>query len=360
MRDFAPTWLCPEPADRERLLEVDEHLRSAQTGFWAALSVALLAFIPRYGFAPLAPLLAAVAGAALMRRFATGRVAPEYVIAGIAVSSQAMLAIGIGMSGGASSPGLPLMLLAATLTPARFKGRGMVVLLGVAVALMVIPSVVVDPHALIASPELLVACICGMIGLAPIVAALSGSERERRAEATLDPLTGLPNRRALDARLPVMARDAQTRGAVVALMTCDLDHFKVINDTHGHVRGDRVLQAVADTLRGAVRGSDNAYRWGGEEFVVVALVANESAARHAAERVRTQVAGANFDGLALTLSIGVAVIRTAAELKDAFVAADAALYRAKALGRNRVVVAGDAADGELIELPSDGAAARRA
>lgn len=358
MREFAPTWLCPDLEARERLLEVDERLRPAQLPFWAAMSIALVAFVPRYGVWPLIPLLAATIVAGPLRRLLLFRVPPEFVIAGAAVFSQAMLAIGIGLTGGATSPALPVMLIAATLIPARFSGRGMWILLGVALALMLVPAVIADPAGLVAYPELLVACTCGMLGMAPLVAALTGAERRHRAEAARDALTGLPNRRALETRFAALVRAAQARGAHVALLTCDIDHFKAVNDTHGHVRGDRVLQAFAALLGATVRDGDCVCRWGGEEFVIATLVPHEAAGRQAAERLRLRVAEAGCDDLPLTVSVGVALVAPGQALDEVFDRADAALYRAKALGRNRVVVDGDELDADLIELPAGRRAGR--
>lgn len=353
MREFAPTWLCPDLEARERLLEVDERLRPAQLPFWATMSVALIAFVPRYGAWPLIPLLAATIVAGPLRSLLLFRLPPEFVIAGAAVFSQAMLAIGIGLTGGATSPALPVMLIAATLIPARFSGRGMWILLGVALALMIVPALIADPAGLVAYPELLVACTCGMLGMAPLVAALTGSERQHRAEAAHDPLTGLPNRRALETRFAALVRSAHARGAHVAVLTCDIDHFKAVNDTHGHVRGDRVLQAFAGLLTATMRDGDCVCRWGGEEFVIATLVPHEPAARQAAERLRRRVADHGFDDLPLTVSIGVALVAPGEALQEVFDRSDAALYRAKALGRDRVMVDGDELAGDLIALPAD-------
>lgn len=357
MREFAPTWLCPDLEARERLLEVDERLRPAQTPFWVAMLVALLAFIPRYGLWPLVPLLVAAGVGGPVRNALISRIPPEYVIAGVAAFSQAMLGIGIGLTGGAASPAIPVMLVAATLIPARFSGRGMWALLGVALACMVVPALIADPAGLVRSPELLVASICGMLGMAPLVATLTGSDRHHRAEAARDALTGLPNRRALESRFPGLVRAAQARGARVALLTCDIDHFKSVNDTHGHVRGDRVLKAFAEMLDGAVRDGDCICRWGGEEFVLATVVPHEPAARQAAERLRRGVADRGFDELPLTISIGVALVEAGHGLQEAFDQADAALYRAKAMGRNRVVLASDELSADLISLPEGRGAA---
>jgi two-component system, cell cycle response regulator len=130
----------------------------------------------------------------------------------------------------------------------------------------------------------------------------------------------------------------------VALLMIDLDHFKRVNDTHGHLVGDAVLRDVADLLLSGVRGSDFVGRFGGEEFLVVLPDTDDDGAASFAERIRERVDAHDFPGrdgappLRMTASIGVATFPAALieSVEDLFARADAALYRAKADGRNRV------------------------
>jgi diguanylate cyclase (GGDEF)-like protein len=166
-----------------------------------------------------------------------------------------------------------------------------------------------------------------------------------RAEATHDALTGLWNRRGvlaiLSAELERAARERSPLAAVVA----DLDHFKAINDTRGHLAGDEVLREVGRRLRLAVRPYDGIGRLGGEEFLVVLPGVSTQAAAEIAERVRAAVADTPIaipgGEVTVTLSAGVAV--TPGGLVDPdplLAAADGGLYEAKRGGRNRVVAAG--------------------
>jgi diguanylate cyclase (GGDEF)-like protein len=159
------------------------------------------------------------------------------------------------------------------------------------------------------------------------------------ADTRRDPLTGLGNRRAVDHHLPALLRDAAAAGRPVTLAILDLDHFKQINDRHGHLVGDRVLVSVAQLLRDGVRQADLVARIGGEEFLAVLPDADESRALEICERIRQQVAGHDWavvaPGLAVTLSAGLASAPPYDETALA-TRADQALYRAKALGRNRV------------------------
>jgi diguanylate cyclase (GGDEF)-like protein len=166
---------------------------------------------------------------------------------------------------------------------------------------------------------------------------------ETQTLTRLDPLTGLFNRRFLVEQAPRLWRQARRDGTRVAAMMLDLDHFKRLNDAHGHAAGDAVLRAVAGSLGTAVRPSDILARTGGEELVVLGLVGDADEAAHLAERLRTAVAGSRTpDGHAVTASIGIALVRPVDgepptdalwRLVDR---ADAAMYEAKQQGRDRV------------------------
>lgn len=161
------------------------------------------------------------------------------------------------------------------------------------------------------------------------------------ADTRRDPLTGLGNRRALEHHLPALLRDTAAGGRPVTLAILDLDHFKLINDRHGHLVGDRVLVALAQLLRDCVRQADLVARIGGEEFLAVLPNADETRAREVCERIRQRIAGHDWaavaPGLAVTLSAGLASAPPYDETALA-TRADQALYRAKALGRDRVEV----------------------
>jgi two-component system cell cycle response regulator len=157
--------------------------------------------------------------------------------------------------------------------------------------------------------------------------------------AVTDGLTGLRNRRYITRHL-----EGLLRAGSVALLMLDVDRFKAVNDTYGHAAGDQVLQDVALRMRQHLRAVDVVARFGGEEFVVAMASADEDEAVQVAERLReslldTPVALGQQRSLAITASIGVAVSRAGDTLDDLTSAADAALYRAKANGRNRVEVA---------------------
>ncbi len=160
--------------------------------------------------------------------------------------------------------------------------------------------------------------------------------------AALDPLTGLPNRRSLDAHLERELASARRDGRPLSLAMMDIDHFKTINDTYGHPAGDRVLTDLAAILRSVARGSEMVARIGGEEFVWVLPNTCTADAFTVAERARRAVADHDF-GLVgrVTISIGLCSTTDIADTA-LMTAADQALYRAKSSGRNTVTSHGDA------------------
>jgi len=162
--------------------------------------------------------------------------------------------------------------------------------------------------------------------------------------AITDALTGLHNRRYMETHLGTLVEQAAQRGKPLAALVLDIDHFKSINDTHGHDAGDDVLREFALRIRRSIRNIDLACRFGGEEFVVVMPDTDMAVAAAVAERLRRRVAGEPFPIqrgttlLNVTLSIGIAALGGAEDTAAAMLKrADQALYRAKRDGRNRVV-----------------------
>jgi len=155
--------------------------------------------------------------------------------------------------------------------------------------------------------------------------------------AVSDPLTGLRNRRFVQHHL-----EAALRAGDVSVMMIDVDRFKAINDGHGHAGGDIVLREVADRLRSQLRAADVVARYGGEEFLVVLADAPPEEAVAIAERLRAALEGTSIPTgqgeASVTVSIGLAITPVGVSASEAVASADMALYRAKALGRNRVEV----------------------
>ncbi|MEO1330163.1 MAG: PleD family two-component system response regulator [Pseudomonadota bacterium] len=165
--------------------------------------------------------------------------------------------------------------------------------------------------------------------------------------ALTDPLTGLYNRRYVDQHLGRQIEHSRASNQPLSVMLLDLDHFKRVNDEHGHAAGDAVLVEFAQRMRQCVRGVDLIARQGGEEFMIAMPETDAEAAMIAAERVRVAVAEAPFlvgsDGAAptplkVTVSIGVATLRDGENAATVIQRADVALYRSKSEGRNRATL----------------------
>jgi diguanylate cyclase (GGDEF)-like protein len=156
------------------------------------------------------------------------------------------------------------------------------------------------------------------------------------AQALQDPLTGLPNRRALDLRLREISTSANGQPCAIALI--DLDRFKAVNDARSHAAGDAVLRAVASSLRTALRAQDLVVRYGGDEFVVVLPATTLPVAQAVLTRATQAVAELPVDtGAGVTMSVGVVRMPPAGSPDAALADADAAMYRAKRAGGNRVL-----------------------
>lgn len=159
-------------------------------------------------------------------------------------------------------------------------------------------------------------------------------------DAHEDALTGLHNRRRIDRELPLLLAQMREQGRPLQVAVLDVDHFKQVNDCHGHAVGDEVLRQVARLLGERLRARDIAARLGGEEFLVALVDTQRDAGFEICERLRLAVQQHDWsqqaDGLAVTCSIGVAELRDGDDLATLTERADAALYRAKRDGRNRV------------------------
>ena len=263
---------------------------------------------------------------------------PERVIACSLLWTALVIAGAVATTGGPMSPLLPWVAIPGALAAGRFRPH--VVLVGAAITVMIMAAATfgVNPQETLHHPVLLLVTAALLVNVVATVSAITSAEIEHRAEASIDPLTGLMNRTALGLRFIELTEQASRSNSSVALIVCDLDRFKEVNDAHGHERGDRVLRETANTMRSALRSFELIYRYGGEEFVVILPGATLGDAGRTAERVRVAVAAARPGALSMTLSAGVsATVGSATDLVTLFNAADKALYQAKREGRNRVM-----------------------
>ncbi len=185
-------------------------------------------------------------------------------------------------------------------------------------------------------------------GLGLVTELLHRERRVAREQALTDPLTGLPNRRHAEVFLAAAVGAARSTGAPLAVVAFDLDRFKWLNDTHGHAAGDDVLRAFASVLEGSRNPRWLFARVGGEEFLGILTQTTLEEAVRFAESARASLSGLDLRWQPITASAGVAALDRARDGRELLEAADAALYRAKELGRDRVEVADRPAPRETI------------
>lgn len=216
------------------------------------------------------------------------------------------------------------------------------------VPLLVLPAGVEVPPLRYAGTLMvhLFAAAASLAQLGFLAIVLRDRERKFRGLSSRDPLTGLANRRILVERIDEAWSRAQRHHEPLAVAVVDVDHFKRVNDSHGHQTGDQVLKHVAQVLRTSLRNEDTVGRWGGEEFLILLPLQGLVSAKAALERCRVRIQGEpvqSEDGRAVrvTASFGLAAFPGcgADSMQGLLAAADAALYRAKRGGRNRVDVA---------------------
>jgi diguanylate cyclase (GGDEF)-like protein len=333
------SWLIGDVMDRERMLDMDRLVAPVRQKSFAVIAIALLLCGPWLGWWTI--LLLGVAG--ILFRLADHvieRVSrPEYLLFAAWAGSQIMIALAVALTGGPRSPAMAWFAIPIVTLSARFPARGVILGLGVTVVLMVAVAFGVDAHAVIDKPPLLIMPLALTIAVAILSTALMRSDVVHRSEAVIDQLTGMLNRNSLNDRTYELAQQSERTGHPIGLIVGDLDHFKSVNDNHGHATGDAVLQDVAYLLRKQLRAFDLAYRIGGEEFLVLLPGSDVEQSAEMAERLRRGIEAETVGGgLHVTMSFGVAASRlnTTFNFKTVCAEADAALYEAKREGRNVV------------------------
>lgn len=171
---------------------------------------------------------------------------------------------------------------------------------------------------------------------------LSEKLKETQSKVVIDSLTRILNRSAYDMRIAQTIHSFHRSGNPVCLIIIDIDNFKIFNDTHGHKAGDKVLCSIAATMKNSIRASDQIFRYGGEEFVVLLYDSTYEIGVRVAEKIRSEVKRDFFvyqeKELKVTISLGVAVLHEGDTEESVFERADKAMYEAKRNGRDRVEV----------------------
>jgi diguanylate cyclase (GGDEF)-like protein len=335
------SWLCRDETQRERVLDMEQRLKPVRAAAFGLMALALVAVGPWIGWWPLGMLAVTVVAFLLVDRALDGVRRPELWIGAVWAGSQVTIATAIALTGGPLSPAVSWLAIPVVTLSARFDRRGVFAGVAFTALLVVVVTVVRDPQVVATAPQFVVFPLALLAGIAILSTALMASDIHHRSESVIDGLTGMLNRRALDARLRELSAQAELTGEPIGVVIGDLDHFKRINDDHGHAAGDAVLVDTAYALRKELRAFDLAYRMGGEEFLIVLPGATLAESAGLAERLRSAVSLEPRYGQLVTMSFGVACSSGGRfDPAEVIAAADGALYNAKAGGRNRVAVAG--------------------
>jgi diguanylate cyclase (GGDEF)-like protein len=333
------SWLIRDGMDRERMLDMDARLQPVRRLSLGILAGSLAIMGPWLGWWTLVPVVAPAGFFAAADKWTRRAKRPEYFMFASWVCTQVVLAISVALTGAAKVPTMAWFAIALVTLASRFSNRGIAAGIGVTFVLMCAVAFGVNAQAVIDYPPLIIAPAALLVTVAMFSMALMRSDVEHRGRAVVDELTGMLNRAALSSRVEELAQQSSVTGLGVGMIVADIDHFKHINDTHGHSSGDAVLKDVAYLMRKQLRAFDLAYRLGGEEFLVLLPGADRAQAMSVAELLREAIERDPIGGgIDVTISCGVAASLPDSRFvyEDVFAEADAALYEAKRGGRNRV------------------------
>ncbi len=335
-----------EGVDRRRLAERAGEIDRVMAGVSVLVGAVLLAtaiFRDPWALVPLAALLLGLALGPLAIRQGTS---PEYAELAVSLEVTVAMAAAAGLTGGTSSPLVFLFPIGVVMNALRAGPRSIVISSVATVVVFVGVSLLSDATAVLgeALPMLAVLAMQAGVTIGSIV--LAEAEIGHRRASFVDPLTGVLNRQGLEARFEELRRQAVVSAAPITLILLDLDHFKRINDHHGHGVGDRLLREVATEIRRSLGRFELLYRVGGEEFLIVLPEVTEREGRRIAERLRGAIEELGLaTGIGVTASLGVSGARGAEiDFEELCGRADRALYRAKREGRDRVAVGGTEAE----------------
>jgi diguanylate cyclase (GGDEF)-like protein len=302
---------------------------------------------------PLITLAAAMAiGPLAVRRGAE----PEYAELFFSLCITIAMAVAAGVTGGASSPIVFLLPIGVVMNALRAGPVSVALCSLVTAVVFLAASLLDDAHAILSDPLPMVSIGVMQLGVTIASIVLAKAEIGHRRASIVDPLTGLLNRHGLPDRFEELRQQALVSAAPITLVLFDLDHFKHVNDVHGHDAGDRLLQDVAGVVRRTLRRFELVYRIGGEEFLILLPGIAEREGEGVAEELRLAIGGlAPGTGLGVTASFGVSGTDGAEiDFEGLYRRADQALYRAKRGGRDRVNVSGTPARNAVGEQSSSG------
>lgn len=263
---------------------------------------------------------------------------PEYIEVAVGLGLTTAMATAAGLTGGSSSPIVFLFPIGVVMNAVRAGPVSVTLCAVVTIVVFFAASLVGNAGAALSHPlpMLSIAAMQAAVTIASI--ALARAELSHRRASNVDPLTGLLNRQGLAKRFEELRHQALITAAPITLVLFDLDHFKSVNDLHGHDAGDRLLVEVANAIRGTLRRFELVYRIGGEEFLILLPGMAEWEGESIAEGLRRTIGGLErATGFGVTASFGVSGAEGAGiDFEVLYRRADEALYRAKRGGRDRV------------------------
>ncbi len=336
----ASSWLCRGDFDRDRMLDMEERVRPVRRRTFAILAVAIAVVAPSLGWWPLLFLIPASLFFGAADHFMPRLKRPEFLMFAAWIGSEITIAGAVWIEGGPSVAAISWLAIPVITLSSRFSMRGVVAGVIIASVMVLVVGFGADAHAVTSNPDLVIAPLALILSVAVLSTPLMRSDIQHRSDAVIDQLTGMLNRKALSARAAELAQQSEITGEPVGVIVGDLDHFKRVNDTHGHSVGDVVLKEVAYVLRKQLRAFDLAYRLGGEEFLILVPGSDLEHTAALAERLREAIAAEPIAGVTVTMSFGAGASERDErfQYQSVFARADAALYAAKGNGRDRVCV----------------------
>jgi diguanylate cyclase (GGDEF)-like protein len=335
---FVQLLSCRDDAERGRLLDLSRRLRPMERRGSVLFLAAAAIGAPTFGLLAALPAIPGLAMFWGMQTRLDRFRRPELALLSCLVVLEVGLGISLGIAHGPRVFLLPLLIMPVLLASVVFPVRvaALVTIFGTQVLIAV--ALIFDLSAIREMPFALLYPLAVMVAGSGIAMVVAGLDVSTRGTAIVDPLTELPNRMALRARVAELEHQSRVARRPIALIVGDPDRFKVINDERGHATGDAVLRELAARMRANLPSGASVYRLGGEEFVVLVSDADVGVGASVAEQMRDAIGNRAIEGLGVRMSFGVAANDAGEpfEFSQLFGQADRALYEAKHAGGNRV------------------------
>jgi diguanylate cyclase (GGDEF)-like protein len=336
---------APILVSRQRLVERAgraDRTVFAVAGLVLAILVATAVVRSAWALLPLFTLVGAVAVGPVLIRVGTR---PEYLEVFFGLCITIAMAIAAALTGGTSSPIVFLLPIGVVMNALRAGPESVMFCALVTIVIFLGVALLNNAHPILSDPLPMVAIAAMQAGVTIASIVLTKAELSHRKASIVDPLTGLLNRQGLPDRFEELRQRARLSAAPITLVLFDLDHFKLVNDLHGHDVGDRVLRDVADVIRQTLRRFELVYRIGGEEFLILLPGMAEWEGVHVAEQLRQAIGRLGLlTEIGITASFGVSdTTGDDIDFEQLYRRTDEALYLAKRGGRDRVTVSRNAA-----------------